>query len=129
MTERSSSPLSSHIQTGIMDRSSPLGSRKGRKPPRKGRLSEPLSIVSADSMNRTRPKMARSNAKQPVNVEGLEKRFSSMRAERDQANGGSEQWIDVDIDGQRSRPGSRLMGREESGFATQRSSMSGPAFL
>ncbi|KJX96557.1 hypothetical protein TI39_contig614g00007 [Zymoseptoria brevis] len=112
LAKRSSSPLASHVHTSIMDRSSPLGSRKGKKSPRKG---GPLSLLSGDSMHKTpKPKFARTNVQRPVSVEVDEvKRFSSMKAQQEQTTGGSEQWIDVDPDG----------------LATQRSSWSGKAFM
>jgi hypothetical protein len=129
MADRTSSPLSSNASTAIIDRSSPLGSKRGRKPPRKGRLSEPLDLVSADSMSNTRPKMIRKSVVRPVSVEGAQKRFRSLRAEREQASAGSEQWVDVDYEEDMSTRQKRVRDRDESALATQRSSLSGPAFL
>lgn len=117
-----------------MDRSSPLGSRSERR--RKSLLSEPRSLVSADSMHKsTRPRLARTNVQRPVSVEDSQNRMSSMRANQEhtahtQAGAGSEQWEETDSEDE--IYGAGLMpvipvGGSRTG--TQRSDMSGPAFL
>lgn len=131
MNERSSSPLSSQVYTTVMDRSSPLGSRSQRR--RKSPLGEPHCLVSADSMHKaTRPRLAGTHVKRPVSVEDVQNRLSSMRADQGhaQAGAGSEQWEETDSEDD--IRGAELMpvipvGGSKTG--TQRSDMSGPAFL
>lgn len=134
MSARSSSPLSSHVQTTVMERSSPLGSRTQRR--RKSLLGKPQGLVSADSMHKpTRPRLARTNVKRPVSVEDVEKRLSSVRVDKEhgaqtQAGAASEQWEVTDSEDD--VRGAGLMPAIPGGGSrngTQRSDMSGPAFL
>lgn len=134
MSERSSSPLSRSVHTPVMDRSSPLGSRSQQR--RKSLLGKPQRLVSADSMHKsTRPRLARTNVERPVSVDDVRGRTSSMRADREhaahtQAGAVSEQWEEIDSEDE--IYGAGLMpviavGGSRTG--TQRSDMSGPAFL
>lgn len=133
MSERSSSPLSSQNYTTVMDRSSPLGSRSQRR--RKSLLGEPQSLVSADSVHKsTRPRLSRTTVRQPVSTEDVQKRLSSMRADQEhatqaQAGAGSEQWEETDSEDDARGAGLMPVIPVGSRTGTQRSDMSGPAFL
>ncbi|EME84368.1 uncharacterized protein MYCFIDRAFT_195433 [Pseudocercospora fijiensis CIRAD86] len=129
LRERSSSPLSQNVQ--VINRSSPSVIRK-MPSTRRNRLSEPLSLVSADSMHKGRPRMG--NARRPVSVEEVQ-RLSSMRAEHDAATtAGSERdpcWLTEESDGEDIRGAGLIppLGGSASKGNTMRSDLSGPAFL
>ncbi|KXT06936.1 hypothetical protein AC578_7330 [Pseudocercospora eumusae] len=127
--ERSSSPLSQNVQ--VIDRSSPSVIRKTQST-RRNRLSEPLSLVSADSMHKGRPRIG--NARRPVSVEEVQ-RLSSMRAEHDAATtAGSERdpcWLTEESDDEDIRGAGLIppLGGSARKGNSMRSDLSGPAFL
>ncbi|KAF2166811.1 hypothetical protein M409DRAFT_66380 [Zasmidium cellare ATCC 36951] len=92
LQEMSSSPLASNVQ--VIEPSSVSPNRKTGNH-HHNRLSEPIDLVSADSMHKARPRLAQTKSRRPVSVEGagLAPRATSGRA------------------------------------GTQKSDMSGPAFL
>ena len=121
--DRSSSPLASSLV--VADRSSvrPEVSRSNRR----SRLSEPMSLVSNDSVSRAkleRPKLGHSASQRPVSVAEV-KRLSSMKAESgtepDAVAGGGM--------GQAEGSGIVLSTVGDAAGGTQRSNASGPAFL
>ncbi|KAK5134273.1 hypothetical protein LTR08_006817 [Meristemomyces frigidus] len=130
MKNRSSSPLSTAVVLPVDDSSTAYKSQARRR----SRLSEPLSLVSSDSVNRARlerPRLVHTNSKRPVSVEEA-KRLSSFKAETGtdpDTQAGGETWEDTEHD--TDLEGSGLMPRvaQESKASTQRSHMSGPAFL
>lgn len=130
LRERSSSPLSQNVQ--IINRSSPSVIRKTPGSQR-NRLSEPLSLVSADSMHRGRPRLGNAT-KRPVSVEEVQ-RLSSMRAEHDAATtGGSERdpcWLTEESEDEDTKGAGLIppLGGSASKGNTVRSDVSGPAFL
>lgn len=124
---RSSSPLSRAIDTGIAEgEEAPAVPRKS--PDRRySYLNEPFGLVSKDSFSRAkgsdRPRLGDTKSNRPVSVEKVE-RLSSFKAETVDAVGGSE----MDEDTQ----GTGLMGPDYALSAmegTQKSAMSGTAFL
>lgn len=124
----SPSPLSTAVAVPLADQGPPPAKDKASQA-RRSRLSEPLSLVSTDSVNRARmekPRLIHNNSKRPVSVEEV-KRLSSLRAEtgtETDTQAGSEVWEDLE--------GSGLMPpavSTESKANTQRSDASGPAFL
>lgn len=119
--DKSSSPLSSNVQVIEPTSISPTGKTSQHQ----NRLSEPISLVSADSMHKGRPRVGHTKSRRPVSVEEVQ-RLSSMKAEQDAATiAGSERWEDED-----ELKGAGLVPRMESGrVGTQKSDMSGPAFL
>ncbi|KAI7514946.1 ankyrin repeat protein nuc-2 [Hortaea werneckii] len=102
--QRSSSPLATAVAVPIPDRN-PLRIQ-GKTPPgsavsKKSRLSEPLSLVSTDSITRARaerPRLVHTNSKRPISVEKVQ-RLSSLKAEagtETDTQAGSEKWEDLD---------------------------------
>ncbi|TKA23465.1 hypothetical protein B0A50_07492 [Salinomyces thailandicus] len=129
--QRSSSPLATAVAVPIPERS-PLRLRS-KAEARKSQLSEPMSLVSNDSISRARierPRLVHTNSKRPVSVEEA-KRLSSLRAESGvdtDAQAGSEMWEDTEAEVE----GAGLMPpalQSRSQASTQRSNVSGPAFL
>lgn len=124
LRERSSSPLATAVAVPLGERSPNLaGIKKGSK--RRSSLSEPMSLVSNDSLNRgklERPRLVHTNSKRPVSVEKVQ-RLSSLHAETEDSRPGSEMWEAME--------GAGLMPPTpgESRVGTQRSNMSGSAFL
>ena len=133
MKECSSSPLSTAVAVTVGDSSSaPTNDKKAQA--RRSRLSEPISLVSNDSVSRARqerPRLVHTNSQRPVSVEEV-KRLSSLKAEtgtETDTQVGSEFWADVEHGTE--LEGSGLMPKVPPGSKanTQRSNMSGPAFL
>lgn len=92
---------------------------------RRNRLSEPISLVSSDSLNRNkqeRPRLVHTNSKRPVSVDKVQ-RLSSLKAETEDARPGSEVWETMESAGL--MPPNPSKGKD----GTQRSSLSGPAFI
>lgn len=133
MKERSSSPLSTAVAVPVEHHDSVSAQDKSTQV-RRSRLSEPYDLVSNDSVSRARlerPRLVHTNSKRPVSVEEV-KRLSSLKAEtgtETDTQAGSEMWEDVDHDTE--LDGSGLMPKALTGSKsnTQRSNMSGPAFL
>ncbi|KAK5127518.1 hypothetical protein LTR85_006857 [Meristemomyces frigidus] len=102
MKERSSSPLSTAVAVSVEDRG-PVAAQDKASQARRSRLSEPLSLVSNDSVSRARlerPRLVHANSKRPVSVEEV-KRLSSLKAEtgtETDTQAGSEIWEDVEHD-------------------------------
>ena len=134
--ERSASPLSQteniHSLSSVLrknesDMSSVL--RKGESDSaKKNRMSAPISLVSADSMHKGRPRIG--NARRPISVEEVQ-RLSSMRAEHTTA--GSERdgaWL-TDVESEDDMKGAGLIPPLGSGKKgdTARSDWTGRAFL
>ncbi|KAK4551951.1 polarity establishment/cellular polarization [Recurvomyces mirabilis] len=130
--ERSSSPLSA-----VAAATAAKPGRRERKTSQKDRkntLSEPISLVSNDSLSRAkleRPKLVHTTSSRPVSVEQV-KRLSSFKAETD--TGAGAQAVEVTeakVEHATDLEGSGLLlvadGYGKSG--TQRSNASGPAFL
>ena len=122
--EHSSSPLSTAVAVPVSEGNSPRLSTQpvGAK---KNRLSEPLALVSNDSLSRgklERPRLVQTKSNRPVSVEKVQ-RLSSLKAETEDARPGSEMWEAME--------GAGLMppNSSEATDGTQRSNMSGPAFL
>ncbi|KAK0347704.1 polarity establishment/cellular polarization [Friedmanniomyces endolithicus] len=115
--ERSSSPLSTAVATSAADRA------QGRQ----SRLSEPIDLVSKDSVTRAkmeRPRLVHTSSGRPVSVEEA-KRLSSLKAENGaetDSQAGSETWED-------GKRGVELEAGNERRVGTERSNMSGPMFL
>ncbi|RMZ30192.1 hypothetical protein D0859_05708 [Hortaea werneckii] len=138
--QRSSSPLATAVAVPIPDRN-PLRIQ-GKTPPgsavsKKSRLSEPLSLVSTDSITRARaerPRLVHTNSKRPVSVEKVQ-RLSSLKAEagtETDTQAGSEKWEDIDTgEGATDVEGAGLVPKAPSAskVSTARSDVSGPAFL
>ncbi|KAK3670484.1 polarity establishment/cellular polarization [Recurvomyces mirabilis] len=130
--ERSSSPLSA---VAAAPAAKPVRrERKTSQKDRKNTLSEPVSLVSNDSLSRAklaRPKLVHTTSSRPVSVEQV-KRLSSFKAETD--TGAGAQAVDVteaEVEHATDLEASVLLlvadGYGKSG--TQRSNASGPAFL
>ncbi|RMY46492.1 hypothetical protein D0865_09250 [Hortaea werneckii] len=138
--QRSSSPLATAVAVPIPDRN-PLRVQ-GKTPPgsavsKKSRLSEPLSLVSTDSITRARserPRLVHTNSKRPISVEKVQ-RLSSLKAEpgtETDTQAGSEKWDDIDMgEGANDVEGAGLVPKAApaSKVSTVRSDISGPAFL
>jgi hypothetical protein len=123
LREYSSSPLATAVAVPVGDSSSnPDAPKSG--PKRRSRISEPMSLVSNDSLSRSkleRPRLVHTNSKRPVSVERVQ-RLSSLKAETEDTRPGSEMWEAME--------GAGLMPPVGEGHeGTQRSNMSGPAFL
>lgn len=130
LREKSSSPLSS-VQLAAAQKAGPSGVQTSQT--KKNRLSEPMGLVSVDSLSKTRPGVSQTNSQRPVSVEEVQ-RLSSMKAEQDAATmAGSERWDDGDSEdelkgaGLMSRPPSA--GKMQGTQTSARSDLSGPAFL
>ncbi|RMX98759.1 hypothetical protein D0868_09912 [Hortaea werneckii] len=137
---RSSSPLATAVAVPIPDRN-PLRVQ-GKTPPgsavsRKSRLSEPLSLVSTDSITRARserPRLVHTNSKRPISVRKVQ-RLSSLKAEpgkETDTQAGSEKWDGIDMgEGETDVEGAGLVPKAApaSKVSTVRSDISGPAFL
>ena len=132
--ERSSSPLSTAVAVTAADRSS-LAASGNASLARRSRLSEPIDLVSKDSVSRAkmeRPRLVHTFSGRPVSVEEV-KRLSSLRAEtgtETDTQAGSER----EAEGERETEGVGLMPRAnseplEGRVVTQGSNMSGPVFL
>ena len=124
LREHSSSPLSTAVAVPVAERDSLSASAKVSQA-RRSRLSEPLSLVSNDSLSRPkleRPRLIRTNSKRPVSVEKCQ-RLSSLRAEAEDTRPGSEMWEAMEEAGM--MPPNSSDGKK----GTQRSDRSGPAFL
>lgn len=124
LREQSSSPLSTAVAVPVSEANSPHldGKTSGA---RKNRLSEPLALVSNDSLSRgkvERPRLVQTKSNRPVSVERIH-RLSSLKAETEDARPGSEMWEAME--------GAGLMPPNSSEVrdGTQRSNASGPAFL
>lgn len=131
LREESSSPLSS-VQLAAAQKASPSGIQQNSQT-KKNRLSEPMGLVSVDSLSKTRTRISQTNSQRPVSVEEVQ-RLSSMKAEQDAATiAGSERWNDGDSEdelkgaGLTSRPPSA--GKMQGTQTSARSDLSGPAFL
>ncbi|KAK3697690.1 phosphate system positive regulatory protein pho81 [Vermiconidia calcicola] len=88
-----SSPLSTAVAVPLAERDSLSPSAKVSQM-RSSRLSEPLSLVSNDSLSRgklERPRLVQTTSKRPVSVEKVQ-RLSSLRAETEDVRPGSEVW-------------------------------------
>lgn len=124
--EHSSSPLSTAVAVPITPDCSPAAPAYSQNMQHKrNRLSEPISLVSSDSLSKgklERPRLVHTNSKKPVSV-GKVQRLSSLKAEADDARPGSEVWEAMESAGLMS-PNSR-----DGKDGTQRSNMSGPAFI
>ncbi|KAK3722790.1 phosphate system positive regulatory protein pho81 [Vermiconidia calcicola] len=119
-----SSPLSTAVAVPLAERDSLSPDAKVSQM-RRSRLSEPLSLVSNDSLSRgklERPRLVHTNSKRPVSVEKVQ-RLSSLRAETEDVRPGSEVW--EAMEGAGLMPPSSTEGKN----GTQKSNMSGPAFL
>jgi len=122
LRERSSSPLSTAVAVSVTDThssSAPIEARTRRR----SRLSEPMSLVSTDSLSKgklERLRLVHTTSKRPVSVERVQ-RLSSLRAETEDVRPGSEMWEAME--------GAGLMPPTIGGDGTQRSDWSGPAFL
>ena len=122
--DHSSSPLSTAVAVPVSEANSPSLNVKPSAV-RRSRLSEPLSLVSNDSLSRPkleRPRLVQTKSNRPVSVEKVQ-RLSSLKAETEDARPGSEMWEAMEEAG--------LMPPNSSDVkdGTQRSNMSGPAFL
>ena len=126
----SSSPLAVAVLSSRADEANKSQAR------RRSKLNEPISLVSNDSVNRTRPerpRLVQTNSNRPVSVEDI-KRLSSLKADMGteaETQAGSEMWEDTerdatDLEGDGLMPKALNSGSKQS---TQRSHMSGPAFL
>lgn len=132
--EHSASPLSTAIAVPV----SPLVDAPiaGKLPKTRGKnrgslLSEPLSLVSNDSLSKhkvERPRLVQhSSSKRPVSVDSVQ-RWSSLKARTEDARPGSEMW--EAMEGAGLLPRSVVEG--EGGVGTGKSgksNMSGPAFI
>ena len=124
LRDHSSSPLSTAVAVPLADRNSISASAKVSQG-RRSRLSEPLSLVSNDSLSRAkleRPRLVQTNSKRPVSVEKV-RRLSSLKAETEDTRPGSEMW--EAMEGAGLMPPNSIDGKED----TQKSNMSGAAFL
>ena len=124
LREHPSSPLSTATAVPVADRNSLTASAKASQA-RRSRLSEPLSLVSNDSLSRSkleRPRLVHTSSKRPVSVEKVQK-LSSLKAETEDARPGSEMW--EAMEGAGLMPLNCSDGKEN----TQKSNLSGPAFL
>lgn len=130
MHERSSSPLASATTAPVSDSNS-WSSRPGHTD-KKNSLSEPLNLVSSDSLSRAKAERSRlaqtSNFREP-------KRFESSWAESgnetDPTQAGSETWEDcTDVEGTGMIPAPLAVGSSKKNTQrSDRTSMSGLAFL
>ncbi|GAB7361479.1 hypothetical protein MBLNU230_g1535t1 [Neophaeotheca triangularis] len=122
---RPSSPLSTAIAVPAVSRNSLTASGKASQA-RRSRLSDPMNLVSQDSLSGVmeRPKLVHTSSGRPVSVDKAE-RFSSLRAESGDARAGSEEWED----GTGLIPPPVVGAREVGTGGTGKSSMSGIAFL
>ncbi|CAK4034546.1 Axial budding pattern 2 [Lecanosticta acicola] len=127
LREKSSSPLSS-VKLAAAEKAS---SQAQPNSARQKRLSEPMGLVSVDSLSKARPRIAHTKSRRPVSVEEVQ-RLSSMKAEQDTATtAGSERWDDIDSEGEMEGAG-LISARSASKMDTvksARSDLSGPAFL
>ena len=124
LREHSSSPLSTAVAIPLGDRNSLSASARVSQA-RRSRLSEPMSLVSNDSLSRPkpeRPSLVQRNSRRPVRVEKVQ-RLSSLKAEAEDARPGSEMF--EALEGAGLMPTSGPEGKN----ATQKSNLSGPAFL
>lgn len=124
LQEHSSSPLSTAIAVPVSESNSP---RLDAKPnaARRSRLSEPLSLVSNDSLSRgkiERPRLVQTKSNRPVSVERVH-RLSSLKAVTEDTRPRSEMWEAMEEAGLMPPNSGELRD------STQRSNMSGPAFL
>jgi hypothetical protein len=125
LREQSSSPLSTAVAVPINERSPKPGTVRAVQN-RRSRINEPLNLVSNDSLSRAkqeRPRLIHTNSKRPVSVEKVQ-RLSSLKAETEDTRPGSEMYEAMSEAGLMSPP---VKGEKRDG--TQRSNMSGPAFL
>ncbi|KAK3113663.1 polarity establishment/cellular polarization, partial [Teratosphaeriaceae sp. CCFEE 6253] len=98
-SERSSSPLATAVAISAADRRS-LAASGNASLARRSKLSEPIDLVSKDSVTRARmerPKLLHTSSGRPVSVEKV-KRLSSLQAETD-AQAGGEMREDTTIEG------------------------------
>lgn len=136
--DRSSSPLAKALAattaaSGPTTASSRLKARahatRSAHPPAdpRHRLSEPISLISNDSLHAGARLVPRSSQR-PISVEKAQ-RLSSMKAETEDARPGSEAW--EAMEGAGLMPPNSSLGREASGGSglTGGSGLSGPAFL
>lgn len=124
LREHSSSPLSTALAVPLADRRSLSASARVSQA-RRSKISEPMSLVSNDSLSRTkpeRPRLVHANSRRPVSIEKVQ-RLSSFKAETDDARPGSEMFEALEEAGL--MPPSVADGKETS----QKSNFSGPAFL
>lgn len=128
---RSSSPLSTAVAVSVADRNSLSASGKASQA-RRSRLSEPISLVSNDSLSRPRPERPRlvhTSSGRPVSVEEV-RRLSSLKAEPEtDTQAGSEQWEDIGTEGELEGTGLVAPLNIPAKEGTQRSNLSGPAFI
>lgn len=134
LKERSSSPLSTAVAVPVKDRGDSLPAHRKDSLTQRSRLSEPMDLVSNDSVSRARmerPRLVHTNSKRPVSVEEV-KRLSSLKAEtgtETDTQAGSGMWEDVEHDTELEGGGLMPKAFGESKASTQRSNMSGPVFL
>ena len=124
LREHSSSPLSTAVALPVADRNS-LSASAPTSQARRSRLSEPISLVSNDSLSRPRqerPRLIQTNSKRAVSVEKIH-RLSSLRAETEDTRRGSAMFEAMEDAGLLPRSGS------DNKNGTQKSNLSGPAFL
>lgn len=127
---RSSSPLA-YSTTVIEPADGGKEPVRRTTPLRRSLISEPLSLVSNDSLSRgegaTRPLPRQIRSKRPVSVEEAA-RLGSLRAEREaDAQGGSEMWEEVEPGSEGAGLAGPATGSGEAG--TQKSQLSGKVFL
>ncbi|KAK5171447.1 phosphate system positive regulatory protein pho81 [Saxophila tyrrhenica] len=124
LRERSSSPLATAVAVSVGDTQPSTNPAQGSEK-RRSRLSEPMALVSNDSLSKAkleRPRLVHTGSKRPVSVERVQ-RLSSLRAETEDVRPGSEMWEAMEEAGL--MPPTIGEGREGTG----RSDRSGPAFL
>lgn len=124
--ERSYSPLFAAVADHFPANGSPTVSPSRKVAQHKrNRLSEPISLVSSDSLSRSkldRPRLAQTTSKRSVSVEKVQ-RLSSLKAETEDVRPGSEVWEAMQSAGL--MPPNLRDGKS----GTQSSDMSGPAFI
>lgn len=127
LREHSSPPLSTALAIPLADRNSLSASARASQV-RRSKISEPISLVSNDSLSRSkpeRPRLVHTSSRRPVSVEKVQ-RLSSLKAEAvEDARAGSEMF--EALEGAGLMPPKLSDGREKE--ASQKSNFSGPAFL
>lgn len=133
--DHSDSPLSTAVAVAVsplMD--VPSGSKmpKHRTKNRRSLLSEPLSLVSSDSLSKNkveRPRLVQhSSSKRPVGLEKAE-RWSVSKTGTEDARPGSEMWEAMEGAGLMPRSVVEGRGEGEGTGRSGKSNMSGPAFI
>jgi len=133
LAERTPSPLSTAVAVPATSRSSVSAETKQAEV-KKSRMSKPVSLASNDSLSRAkkeRLRLVHANSKRPVSVEEV-KRLSSLKAETEHEMdtlAGGETKDDVGHGTEIEGTGLMPTSAQDSKANTQRSNMSGPAFL